>query len=437
MFTLEELRAKRDALLAEAEKIVAKEHPTAEDDARLAVIDQEVKGLRAKISVMKAKEDVAAETAADEARSLAEAAANRPQNAGTVVNVGEEKPFANLGEQLMAIMDASKPGGKVDERLYKVMNAASGGNTSIPSEGGWLVQKDFAGTIYQRMYDRSVLAQRCDRTGISEGSDGLQVPYIDETSRATGSRWGGVRVYWKAEADSVTATKPKIGLQELTLEDLMGLAYLTNRSVRDAAALGRIYEKSFGDEMAFTVDDAIFRGTGAGMPLGFSSASCCVEVSKETGQVADTIVAENVINMYARLWSRASNPEWYINQDCIPQCVGMTLTIGTAGVPIWMPANGFSGKPYNTLLGMRVNVIEQCSTVGDAGDIVLADMNEYALIDKDNVQSDVSIHVRFLYNEEAFRLVYRVNGQPKWKSALTPYKGSNTVSPFVKLAARA
>jgi hypothetical protein len=32
--------------------------------------------------------------------------------------------------------------------------------------------------------------------------------------------------------------------------------------------------------------------------------------------------------------------------------------------------------------------------------------------------------------------VYRVNGAPTWKTALTAHKGSNTLSPFVTLAAR-
>jgi hypothetical protein len=46
------------------------------------------------------------------------------------------------------------------------------------------------------------------------------------------------------------------------------------------------------------------------------------------------------------------------------------------------------------------------------------------------------MHVRFVYDEMAFRFTYRVNGHPAWKSALTPCKGSNSVSPFVTLETR-
>jgi hypothetical protein len=50
--------------------------------------------------------------------------------------------------------------------------------------------------------------------------------------------------------------------------------------------------------------------------------------------------------------------------------------------------------------------------------------------------ADSSIHVRFMTNETTFRFIYRFNAQPIWNSAITPFKGSNTLSPFVALATR-
>ena len=64
-------------------------------------------------------------------------------------------------------------------------------------------------------------------------------------------------------------------------------------------------------------------------------------------------------------------------------------------------------------------------------------MSQYYLATKGGIQAAQSIHVRFIYDESVFRFVYRIDGQPAWSSALTPFKGSNTVSPFVGLAARA
>ena len=47
------------------------------------------------------------------------------------------------------------------------------------------------------------------------------------------------------------------------------------------------------------------------------------------------------------------------------------------------------------------------------------------------------MHVKFIEEEQTFRWSLRTDGQPLWRTALTPYKGTNTLSPFVALAARA
>jgi len=50
------------------------------------------------------------------------------------------------------------------------------------------------------------------------------------------------------------------------------------------------------------------------------------------------------------------------------------------------------------------------------------------LRDKERVQA-ISKDLELL-----FRFVVRVDGQPTWNAALTPYRGSNTVSPFIVLS---
>jgi len=60
----------------------------------------------------------------------------------------------------------------------------------------------------------------------------------------------------------------------------------------------------------------------------------------------------------------------------------------------------------------------------------------YIIAEKGPIQSAVSIHVRFIYDETVFRFVYRCAGQPEYSTAITPFKGSDTESPFITLAAR-
>ena len=76
-------------------------------------------------------------------------------------------------------------------------------------------------------------------------------------------------------------------------------------------------------------------------------------------------------------------------------------------------------------------------TLGTQGDIGLADFSQYLIGDKGGIKVATSIHLRFDYDETAFRFVLRYDGQPWWLSALTPRRGTSTLSPFVVLAVRA
>ncbi len=342
----------------------------------------------------------------------------------------DEKRFASFGEQLLAAYRAAAPGGKIDERLST--RAASGLNETTPSDGGFLVQQDFVTELLKRTYETGILASKVKKIPISTNANGLKINAIDEDSRANGSRWGGVQTYWEGEADELTASKPKFRQMELSLKKLTGLCYATDELLQDASALEAVIRQAFAEEFGFKIDDAILTGSGEGEPLGILNGGSIVTVAKETSQT-DIITVENLIKMWNRLWSRSrANAVWYINQELEPYLY--TLKVGDK--PVYIPAGGLSEKPYGTLFGRPVVPLEQCSAAGDVGDIILADVGQYLLIDKGGVKAASSIHVRFLYDESVFRFIYRVDGKPIWNKPLTPYKGSASVSPFVTLAKR-
>lgn len=346
------------------------------------------------------------------------------------------EPFANLGEQLDAIRRASTPGLSRDRRLdsYK---AISGMSETVPEDGGYLVQTDFATELLRLTHETGLLTSRVRRIPVGANANGLTINAVKETSRATGSRWGGVQVYWREEAGTVTAKQPEFRRMKLNLHSLMGLCYATDEVLADATALGAVIQQAFSEEFGFALDDAIIRGSGNGQPLGILTSPATVAVAKETGQVADTVVWENIVKMWARLWSRSrNNAAWYIHQDVLPQLATMAMTVGVGGVPVYLPATGAAGQPYSTLFGRPVIEIEQADTVGDLGDIMLLDLSQYLMIDKGGLEAAQSIHVRFLYGENTFRFILRTDGQPIWNSPMTLYNSNTTVSPFVLLAAR-
>lgn len=357
-----------------------------------------------------------------------------------------DKPVYNsVGEQLLDVIAAANVDREspkyraATERLLKVQAAASGANESVGAEGGFLVQTDFAGMLDQGTIATGLLSGMCFNIPVGGTANGVKANLIDETSRATGSRFGGLQTYWAAEAATVTASKPKFRQIELSLKKLFGLMYATEELLADASALTAMVNRWFPAEFGFKVDDAIINGTGAGMPLGILNSGCLVSVAKEAGQAAATILFENIVKMYARLLD-SSDPRaiWLINRDILPQLLTMSLAVGTGGIPVFMPANGAADRPFMTLMGKRLMPIEQAATLGTVGDIMLVDLGEYLLATKGGVQAAASIHVKFIYDEMTFRWTYRIDGQPLRSSALTPYKGTaNTRSPFIALATRA
>ena len=356
------------------------------------------------------------------------------------------KGFDNIGEQLQAIAHASHPESRyesIDKRLFFLQERGgnpegairqSGASEAVASKGGYLVQKDFNDQILERVYSIGEIASRVTRQAIGPNANGLKFNIIDESSRAAGSRWGGVRAYWVAEAGALTASEPTFAQVELTLKKVAALFYSTEELLMDQTALAGLVERVVPQEIMFKVEEAILGGSGSGQPLGISNSAAIVSQAKKSGQTATTIVTDNVTNMWSRLWgpSRA-NAVWLVNQDAEPQLSTMADANGNS---LYIPPGGLSDTPYSRLFNRPVIMSEYCATLGTVGDIQLLDLSQYFVIDKGGVRGDSSMHVRFLYDERAFRWMFRVDGQPSWNSALTPLNGSNTLSPFVNLATR-
>ena len=350
-----------------------------------------------------------------------------------MLNEPDPTQFATFGDQLSAIVRAGLNKG-VDERL-----AATGSNETTPSDGGFLVQQDFSTEILKKTFELGALTSRVRKVPLSPGRNGIKINAIDETSRATGSRWGGVQVYRAAEAEQYTASRPKMRQIELDLKKLIGLWYVTDELLADAVAMAAVAQDAFPQEFAFAIENEIYRGTGAGQMQGILNANCLVTVGKEQGQADATIVKENIDKMWSRCWARSrQNAVWFINQSIEPALFGMSLDVGTGGAPVYLPPGGVSAAPYGMLLGRPVIPIEYASVLGTKGDIMLADLSQYVTIDSGGPEMASSIHLRFDYGEQVFRWTMRNDGQPIWNSALTPFQGtsSNSLSPFVTLAAR-
>lgn len=364
----------------------------------------------------------------------------KPKTVGGGHDRATEDPkggFKSLSDFTAAVMrvETSK---REDERLAK-LKAVSGMSEGADVYGGYLVPVEYRRELWKLAIDQSPIVSKA--TNVPMATNQIEVPYIDGFSdRDDGTIHGGVKFYWGDEATKYTGTKPKLGKLSLKLKKAMGLFYATDELLADSMiSIEPMIRSAFADGMNWTMEDVLINGTGADQPLGILNAGCLVSVAKENLQTADTVVTENILKMYARLY-RKEGACWLINHDVFPQLPLLSIAAGTGGVPVYLPANGLAGAPNGTLLGLPVYFSEHCATVGDQGDVILGQWSQYLIGQKagaDVPDYTQSIHLKFDYGETAFRFTFRVDGQPWWKSALSVHKSSSTLSPFVVLDARA
>ena len=417
------LKAKLDAQQALINTALAENRAmNPEEQAQFNTLQEEIKNLEASI-------------AAEEVLNAAEKARNTPVNTPIFATPNTQEPlklFKNFGEQLKAIRDHSKFG-KIDARLERINNAASGMSEGNGADGGFAVQEDFAGMMMETAATSGNILPLLDTYDISAPSNKVEWVEIDETSVST-TVYGGVQVYWAAEAAAVAASKPKLIEKEMKLEKLMGVAYATYEMEADSSFTSELFTRSFTLAIQRELENTVINGIGAGKPLGFLKSPSLVSVSKESGQAAATVVWENIAKMYNRALDK-NKSVWLMHPDVQQELDFMAFPIGVGGVPVYLQASSVGSLA--SLKGRPIVESDLCAALGTVGDINFADLSQYMLIKKGGVLADTSIHVQFLAAENCFRFIFRANGMPKKNSALTIKNSSNTRSSFVSLATRA
>ena len=318
-------------------------------------------------------------------------------------------------------------------KAEQVQSIQAAYSSHIGSSGGLLMPEDFRNDLLQMSHEDAIMRPRA--TTIPMSSPKVTIPAIHETSRAT-TLFGGVQIYWTAEDATSTASEAAFKTISLEPDTMTGYAEIPNETMLDTRAFGAYFDAVFPRAMAYEEDYAFLQGSGVGRPLGILNAACKVEVAKQSAQVADTIVYENILDMWSRLPSNSmSRAVWLANQDTIPQLGTMALSVGTGGAPVWV-VSAANGLPM-TMFGRPVFFTEKVNTIGDVGDLVLVDPSFYLIGDLQTVTVSSSEHYKFKDRMTAFSIVERVDGQPWIESAITPRHGANTLSPIVTLASRA
>lgn len=341
--------------------------------------------------------------------------------------------FKTPREYIGAVIEASRRPNSVDPRLRPLATAGSDEHSTFSDpHGGYFVPEAMQPETLRVDPEVDPTDSRVRRIPMSAPTVSFRARVDKDHSTSVS---GGLTVSRRDESGTGTASRMKHEKVTLKANSQFGVAYETEELLQDSpVSFAALIEAGFADEFASATFDERINGTGVGEYLGILNAPCTIVVSKEGGQAADTIVGANIKKMRSRAW-RYSNGIWLANHDTQDQLTEAHLTLTNDDVKLFAPGNG-TDRP-DTLYGRPIFFTEYVKTVGDKGDLILADFSQYLEGEYQALGNEQSMHVRFLQHERTFKFFRRNDGQPWWRSALTPKNGANTLSPFVVLAARA
>jgi len=333
----------------------------------------------------------------------------------------------------LAAVHAAVTTGAHDPRLFAAMGGAP------PTSGGFAVPSPLAAAWLDSGLEAEVVRPRA--TVYAMEADTLDIPGFEDYDHSGGSI-AGFKAYWQAELASQTPTDGK--LRKITLAALKAMVstQVSNELLADGGqSFADTLERKMAEAVSWTLDDRFLNGTGVGQPLGILNDPALITVSKESAQAASTFVLENALKMYERLYPGGyGRAVWIVNHSVIPQLYGMHLKIkNVAGTE----AVGGSLTPYFTidakggmrLLNMPVVVTEKTPALTNKGDVILADISQYAIGLRAEVSLEASRHAGWATDSTHYRAVVRVAGMGTWAKPLTP-KGGTTRSWCVALEAR-
>lgn len=351
-----------------------------------------------------------------------------------------KRGFKNHIEFFNAVIKSGMPGNdmrpdKMPENLRPLFNAVGSDEARVASnpDGGFLVPPAFlAGLLTTDPQALQVDTGALTRKVPMEASIVYLNARVDKSHASSVS--GGFRVYRREETGTVDASKATYEQIKMEANSLMGLSYATEEILaRSPLSYAALIQSGFADEKISKLNYERIWGTGVGEFTGIMNSPALITVAKEGSQTTDTINGTNLMKMRARAW-RYGQCVWMVNHDCLQTLTSAHIALTNGSVPLFAPGNGID-KP-DTILGRPVIFDENMATLGDLGDIVLVNWQEYLEGMLGGVNFEESIHVRFIYNERAFRFTVYNDGQPWWRSALTPKKSAVTLSPFITLQSR-
>ena len=420
-------------LFADARVILENKDATAEDKAKVTPMLEEAKVLKAEAVQLK-----------DIVDHIAEVLPHIESKQGKDPETPERKNktvFKDWGEFLEAAFVANHKDARIrreDDRLqWFAEEKAAGHETkdmveSVGASGGFLVPAEFLAQL-QAVQAESALVRRNRPTIIRMRRRQIDIPVLNQTGTTAGvPHWfGGMTFAWEEEATQKSQSDPSFRSVELVAHKLIGYTVASDELVADAAiSLGDFLAGplGFAGGVNWMEDYAFLRGSGAGQPLGVINAGATITVARQA--VGTPVQYVDLVNMLESFLP-SGRGAWFVTQSALSNL--MTIQ-DPNGSYVWQP-NAREGVPQ-TVFGFPVFFTEKLPSIGNAGDVLLADWSYYLIGDRQATTIESTQYDQWRYDKTSWRVVHRVDGQPWLSTPLTLQDGTIQISPFVILGAK-
>lgn len=399
----------REYMDAKVAELYTEELEKKEDEKVQEVID-------AKVQEIKSKDK--------ESKMTIEAKKETPSIEVTKDGSGEWK---SMKEFLVAVKNAEERH-VVDPRLITKASAGLGEDSN--AVGGYLVQHPLWNQeIFSAYMKASQVAPLCRQFVVEDYANGLKFKQINETARTVTSQWGGVQFYNVDEGSDITDSKPVFTQVDMPIKQMGALYYLTQSLVDDCPNIASFVAGKVGQAFAWMIDNEILNGT----------LSIMTPVVGHLGTRAVTVAGSFPTAIEYNTMYNAMNPGyreqavWLMGTAAYANLMSQSTAIlaagGTSGIPLFVKDT--SVAPAGTLFGRPIKVIEQ-ATAATPGQIIFGAFDNYALLTKGSLTPQVamSLHVKFISNQQTYRFITRVGGCPLIPSKIT-LPDTSVVAAFV------
>jgi len=376
-----------------------------------------------------------AELAAEIAARLRDevAAAVKAQNVGVATNAPAAEDGASFGDFLKCVATNDV------RRLRAVYKSSKALDETTGAGGGFLVPTQFEQRIREvgapMLFDQLVAAGRGPlmlRTNAAE----LALPVLEQDQAPnieSSALIGGVRLIWREQSADVAESEPKFEQRIFRPHAADAYVAASTELITDAPqALEDTLVNLFGRAYAVLKARVMLRGTGVGQPRGIVGHPAAIGVARVTGGTQVENDTNTILQMIQRLLPGSATAVWIAHPFWRARLMATRL-----GETLLYTVNGQSLVYGDTLAGIPIAYSEHLPAVTDAGSLILADLSYYVFVERAGFSVAFSEHVRFLKRQSVWLFGVRIDGAPLVNAPLilADGAGTNTVSPFVEIAA--